>query len=77
MIAAKLYKIVESKRPGFKYNLAMDAVIVDKILTKFIPFSWRAAMNENLFKLNKKKQSVPKQEFLNRGLGEATPFPSI
>jgi NAD(P)-dependent dehydrogenase (short-subunit alcohol dehydrogenase family) len=56
ILAAKLYKIVESKTPKFKYNLAIDAMIVDKILTKIIPFSWRAAMNKKMFKLNAKKQ---------------------
>ncbi len=52
-IAKKIYKIVESKRPGFKYNLAMDAVFMDKIMTKIIPFGWRVAMNKRLFKLTK------------------------
>ena len=51
-IAAKLFKIVELKKPKFKYNLAMDAVIVDRFLTKFIPFSWRVVMNKRMFKLN-------------------------
>lgn len=54
-VATKLFKIVEMKRPKFKYNLAMDAVIVDKILTRFIPFSWRVAMNKKMFKLNKQQ----------------------
>lgn len=54
-IAEKLYKIVESKTPKFKYNLAIDAVIMDKILTKIIPFSWRVAMNKSMFKLNFKQ----------------------
>lgn len=51
-VASKLYKIVESKKPKFKYNLAIDAIIMDKILTKFIPFSWRAALNKRMFKLS-------------------------
>jgi NAD(P)-dependent dehydrogenase (short-subunit alcohol dehydrogenase family) len=51
-IAAKLFKIAEAKTPKFKYHLAMDAVIVDKFMTKFIPFSWRVAMNKRMFKLN-------------------------
>ena len=55
-VAARLFKIVESKTPKFKYNLAMDAIIVDKILTKLIPFSWRVAMNRSMFKLNTKKR---------------------
>lgn len=51
-VASKLYKIVESKKPKFKYNLAIDAIIMDKILTKLIPFSWRAALNKRMFKLS-------------------------
>jgi len=54
-LAVKLLKIVESKKPNFKYNLAIDAMIIDKIMTKFIPFSWRAAMNKSMFKLNRKR----------------------
>lgn len=57
-IAAKILKIAEVKKPKFKYNLAMDAIIVDKFLTKFIPFSWRVAMNKNMFKLNIRKQET-------------------
>jgi hypothetical protein len=54
-IAVKIYKIVDSKNPKFKYNLGMDAVIMDKILTKWIPFSWRVSMNKRIFKLNIQK----------------------
>jgi NAD(P)-dependent dehydrogenase (short-subunit alcohol dehydrogenase family) len=64
-LAKKLYKIVESKTPKFKYNLAMDAVFMDKIMTKVIPFSWRVAMNKRLFKLTKPTQQkrLERQEF--------------
>jgi len=54
-IAEKLFKIVESKSPDFKYNLATDAIIMDKFMTRFIPFSWRAAMNKSMFRLKKQK----------------------
>jgi NAD(P)-dependent dehydrogenase (short-subunit alcohol dehydrogenase family) len=56
-VAEKLYKIVETKKPRFKYNLAVDAVIMDKIMTKFIPFSWLAAMNRRMFKIGKRTNS--------------------
>lgn len=56
-IAKKVLKIIEVKEPKFKYNLAIDAIIVDKIMTKFIPFRWRVAMNKRMFKLN--KQEIP------------------
>ncbi|WP_460955848.1 SDR family NAD(P)-dependent oxidoreductase [Spirosoma litoris] len=54
-IAKKLHQIVDVKEPKFKYNLAMDAIIVDRIITRFIPFSWRVAMNKRMFKLTKVK----------------------
>lgn len=50
-LSEKLNKIVEAKKPKCKYNLAMDAGIVDKVLTRFIPFGWRVAMNKRMFKL--------------------------
>lgn len=52
-IAAKLLNIVETKKPNFAYNLAPDAAFIDTILTRFVPFAWRAALNKRMFRLNK------------------------
>ena len=52
VIAKKLYKITESKKPKHKYNLAMDAAFMDKIMTKIIPLRWRFALNKRMYKLN-------------------------
>ncbi len=30
----------------------MDAAFMDKIMTKFIPLSWRFALNKSVYKLN-------------------------
>ncbi len=57
ILAKKLYKIVESKKPKHKYNLAMDAAFMDKIMTKVIPLSWRFAMNKSVYKLNIKNSA--------------------
>jgi len=54
VLAKKLYKIAESRKPKHKYNLAMDAVFMDKVMTKIIPLSWRFALNKSLYKLNVK-----------------------
>lgn len=54
VLAKKLYKIVEAKRPRHKCNLALDAIFMDKIMTKIIPLSWRFAMNKYIYKLNRK-----------------------
>jgi len=51
-LAKKLFKIVESKKPKHKYNLGMDAAFMDNIMTKFIPLSWRFALNKRMYKLN-------------------------
>ena len=67
-IAKKLYKIVESKKPSHKYNLAMDAVIMDKIMTKIIPLNWRFAMNKAMYKLNMKN---PAKALLQKSSSEA------
>ncbi|HSZ32564.1 MAG TPA: SDR family NAD(P)-dependent oxidoreductase [Puia sp.] len=66
-IAKKLYKIVESKKPKHKYNLAMDAAFMDKIMTKFIPLSWRFALNKTVYKLNMKNSA---KDFSRRDLGQ-------
>ena len=50
-VANKLFRIVQTKRPKFKHNLALDAKVVDALLTRFIPFRWRAALNRRMFKL--------------------------
>lgn len=55
VVARKLFKIVESKKTQLKYNLALDAALVDKIMTRIIPLSWRFAMNKSMYKLNMKK----------------------
>ncbi|MES1221410.1 MAG: SDR family NAD(P)-dependent oxidoreductase [Bacteroidota bacterium] len=54
VLAKKLYKIVESKKPKHKYNLALDAAFMDNIMTKLIPISWRFALNKRMYKLNMK-----------------------
>lgn len=52
-LAERLMSIAEKRKPRFKYNMALDAVIVDKVITRLLPFSWRAALNRRTFKLNK------------------------
>jgi NAD(P)-dependent dehydrogenase (short-subunit alcohol dehydrogenase family) len=55
VLAKKLFKIVESKRPRHKYNLAIDAAFMDNIMTKVIPLTWRFALNRSMYKLNMPK----------------------
>jgi hypothetical protein len=69
VLAKKLYKIVESKKPKHKYNLAMDAAFMDNIMTKIIPLSWRFALNKRMYKLNMKNpaKSLSPKEFSPTG----------
>ncbi len=52
VIAKRLFKIVDAKKPKHKYNLAIDAAFMDKIMTKIIPLNWRFAMNKKMYRLN-------------------------
>lgn len=54
VLAKKLLKIADSKKPKHKYNLAMDAAFMDKIMAKIIPLSWRFALNKRMYRLNMK-----------------------
>jgi|GEM_PF-963926 len=65
VLAKKLYKIVESKKPKHKYNLGMDAAFMDKVMTKIIPMSWRFALNKSMYKLNMKNpaKGLSQKEF--------------
>lgn len=61
VLARKLYKVVESKRPRHKYNLALDAAFMDNIMTRIIPLSWRFALNKSMYKLNMQKTARKKE----------------
>lgn len=52
-IAKKLYKIVETKSPDFKYNLAIDAKIMEGFMRKFLPFGWRNTIFKKMYNLNR------------------------
>ena len=49
--AAKIAAIVDTRKPRFKYNLAVDAKVVDGILTRFLPFTARARMNRRMYRV--------------------------
>ena len=62
VLAKKLYEIVESRKPRYKYNLALDAAFMDNIMTKIIPLSWRFALNRKVYKLNVKATNALHQK---------------
>jgi NAD(P)-dependent dehydrogenase (short-subunit alcohol dehydrogenase family) len=49
-VARKLYRVIDKPRPRFKYNLAIDASLIDKVMTR-LPWSARVAMNTRMYKL--------------------------
>ena len=51
--AAKIAAIVDSRKPRYKYNLAVDAKLVDTVLTRWLSFKVRAAINRRMYRLNK------------------------
>ena len=51
-VAQKLLRIVEKRRPAFRQNLSLDACFVDRILTRFVPWTIRVLMNRRLFRLD-------------------------
>ncbi len=55
-VARKLLRILETKRPSYKYDLAADAWFVDRFISRFFPWSLKVAMNRNMFHLSKGKR---------------------
>jgi NAD(P)-dependent dehydrogenase (short-subunit alcohol dehydrogenase family) len=50
--AARIVAIVGTRKPRFKYNLAVDAKVVDGILTRFLPFTARARINRRMYRVS-------------------------
>jgi NAD(P)-dependent dehydrogenase (short-subunit alcohol dehydrogenase family) len=50
--AAKLAAIVDTRKPRYKYNLSPDAKLIDHVVTRFLPFRLRAAMQIRMYGLN-------------------------
>lgn len=49
-VARKLHRVIDKPKPRFKYNLAIDATIIDRVVTR-LPWSARVAMNTRMYKL--------------------------
>jgi NAD(P)-dependent dehydrogenase (short-subunit alcohol dehydrogenase family) len=50
-VARKLLRILETKRPDFKYELSVDACIMNKFIARFLPWRLKVAMNRSIFRL--------------------------
>jgi NAD(P)-dependent dehydrogenase (short-subunit alcohol dehydrogenase family) len=51
-VARKIAAIVDKRKPRFQYNLAIDAKVVDGLVSRLVPFRPRAAMNRRMYRLN-------------------------
>jgi len=50
--AAKIAAIVGARKPRYKYNLSIDAKVIDGIVTRFLPFTVRARLNRRMYRLD-------------------------
>jgi NAD(P)-dependent dehydrogenase (short-subunit alcohol dehydrogenase family) len=53
--AKKLLRIVDAKRPRFKYDLSVDACVVNQFIARFVPWPLKVAMNRSMFRLSNGK----------------------
>src|ERR1700677_4250899 len=51
-VARKLLRIVEAKRPKYAYDLAPDACLVNRFISRFLPWCLKVAMNRSTFHLS-------------------------
>ncbi len=51
-VAERLVRIVDRSRPAFRYTLAPDACLIDRFLSRFLPWSLQARMNRQMFRLS-------------------------
>ena len=50
-VATKIAAIIDTRKPRFQYNLALDAKLVDGIATRLLPFRARAALHRRMYRL--------------------------
>jgi NAD(P)-dependent dehydrogenase (short-subunit alcohol dehydrogenase family) len=52
-VAARIAAIAGVRRPRFRYDLAVDAKLVDGVVTRLLPFRARAAINRRMYRLGR------------------------
>jgi NAD(P)-dependent dehydrogenase (short-subunit alcohol dehydrogenase family) len=50
-VAGRIATIVETRKPRFKYNLSIDAKVIDGLVTRLLPFRVRASINRRMYRL--------------------------
>ncbi|MFD4574378.1 SDR family NAD(P)-dependent oxidoreductase [Streptomyces sp. NPDC058417] len=51
-VARKLVRIVDTPKPRFKYDIGLDATLVDKVVSR-LPWSVRATLNTRMYRLGR------------------------
>jgi NAD(P)-dependent dehydrogenase (short-subunit alcohol dehydrogenase family) len=62
-VAEKIAAIIEARKPRFRYNLSLDAKVVDGIVARLFPFRAKAAINRRMYRLGQ-----PRKEFAKAAL---------
>ncbi len=50
-LAEKLVRVVEEKRPRYKYNLSFDACLMDVFVARYFPWFFKVLLNRRMFRL--------------------------
>ena len=51
-VATRLADIVDRPKPRQRYSLAFDARLIDRIVTRLVPFGLRAAATKRMYRIN-------------------------
>jgi NAD(P)-dependent dehydrogenase (short-subunit alcohol dehydrogenase family) len=57
-VAEKITAIIEARKPRFRYNLSIDAKVVDGIVTRLLPFRTKAAINRRMYRLRRPRSEL-------------------
>jgi hypothetical protein len=59
-VATKIMAIIEARKPRFRYNLSIDAKVVDGIVARLLPFRAKAAINRRMYRLGQPRRGLAK-----------------
>jgi NAD(P)-dependent dehydrogenase (short-subunit alcohol dehydrogenase family) len=57
-VAEKIMAIIEVRKPRFRYNLSIDAKVVDVIVARLFPFRVKAALNKRMYRLGQPRREL-------------------
>jgi NAD(P)-dependent dehydrogenase (short-subunit alcohol dehydrogenase family) len=59
-VAEKITAIIEARKPRFRYNLSIDAKVINGIVARFFPFRAKAALNRRMYRLGQPRKELAK-----------------